>query len=69
MGYLSAEEILNDLGSLIPDLKMMSDTMEIAVCELVPTLGSGNDDKVNQYNNKSKEWSFSNGITKKIQLN
>lgn len=51
------------LGSLILDLKKKNDTMEIFVCELVPTLGLDDlDDRISQYNTKLKEWSSNNGI-------
>jgi len=63
MEDVSADNILDGLGSLILDLKKKNETMEIFVCELIPTLGLDDlDDRISQYNTKLKEWSSNNGI-------
>ena len=60
----SPEVVLDNLGSLIADLKVKNENMEISVCELVPSVNEEDlDIKINQFNNKLDKWSESNGIS------
>ena len=54
--------ILDDLGSLITELKHKNEKVDIYVCELAPHLKSDIDSKVNMYNEKLKDWCSVNGV-------
>lgn len=60
---VSPDLILDDIASLILDLKKKNETMGIYVCELVPPVSLDElTDRVKQFNDKLKEWSNKNGI-------
>ena len=55
--------ILDDLGSLIAELKSKNENISIFACELAPNLNNDLDSKITQYNEKLREWCTDNGIT------
>lgn len=54
--------VLDDLGTLIAELKNKNENIELFTCELVPNLEKDLDDKINCYNEKLKEWTTVNGV-------
>lgn len=56
------EDILDDLGALVAELKIKNESIIVNICELVPALNE-NQDKISDYNVKLNEWCTKNGIT------
>ena len=54
--------ILDDLGSLVSELRNKNENVELFICELIPDLNDGLDEKINTYNEKLHQWSAANGI-------
>ena len=54
--------IFDDLGSLISEFKSKSESVELFVCELAPSLEREADTKITQFNERLHEWSNVNGV-------
>ena len=66
----SINDVLDNLGSVISELKSKNENINLFACELVPSLKEDLNAKINQYNEKLEEWCSVNGVTKiKTNLN
>lgn len=64
MDGIDTKDMLDNLGSMISDLRARNENMKTFICELVPNLKDENmDRKIIEYNNKLKVWAESNGIS------
>ena len=54
--------VLDDLGSLITELKHKNEDVDIYICELAPHMNTDIDDRINLYNEKLMEWCSVNGV-------
>ena len=54
--------VLDDLGSLITELKHKKENVDIYVCELVPHLNIDINSRINMYNEKLLNWCSVNGV-------
>ena len=54
--------VLDDLGSLISELKNKNEEIDFYVCELAPSLNEDIDNKITSFNEKLNQWSHANGI-------
>ena len=58
------KKILDDLGSIVAELKGKNAEINVKVCELVPSLKeNGLQDRVSSYNIKMQDWCEQNGIS------
>ena len=64
----NVNSVLDDLGSLISELKNKNENVELFVSELAPSINESVDNKISHFNNKLNEWSSVNGI-KVIKMN
>ena len=60
--------VLDDLGSLISEVKNKNEEVELFVSELAPSLNESIDNKISNFNDKLDQWSSVNGI-KVIKMN
>ena len=58
----NTSSILDDLGSLISELKNKNEEIDLYVCELAPSFNEDTDDKITNFNEKLNQWSHVNGI-------
>lgn len=57
-------KILDNLGTLVSELKEKNEDMEIYICQLVPTLNSDElQARINEYNDQLMNWSSTNGVS------
>ena len=60
---VDSDAVLDNLGSLVSDLKYKCSNMKIYVCDIVPAQGSQEaNDKIIQYNEKLLKWADANGV-------
>ena len=61
---ITLENVLDNLGTAVAELKERNHEINVKVCELVPTLKTDNlQVRINQYNIKLREWCNNNGVT------
>ena len=58
----NTSSVLDDLGSLITELKNKNEEIDLYVCELAPSFNENIDDKITNFNEKLNQWSQVNGI-------
>ena len=54
--------VLDDLGSLITELKSKNEEIELFASEIAPSLDENIDSKINHFNEKLGQWSIVNGV-------
>ena len=64
----NVNSVLDDLGSVISELKTKNEEIELFVCELAPSLNENIDTKIIDFNEKLNQWSIVNGI-KVVKMN
>ena len=61
---LAPNTILDNLGTMITELKNVNESMQIYICQLVPTLRADEyEQTIHYYNNQLHDWSVTNGVT------
>ena len=58
----NVSSVLDDLGSLISEVKNRNEEVELFVSELAPSLNESIDNKISHFNDKLNQWSSVNGI-------
>ena len=58
----NVDSILDGLGSLTSELKILNENVELFVCELAPCLNEELNNKIDNFNENLKKWSDVNGI-------
>lgn len=56
------DNVLDDLGALVSELKRKDENISLFVCELAPSLQVDLDQRINRYNEKLKDWCSVNGV-------
>jgi len=58
----NVDQILDDLGALVAEIKAKNENVNVSICELVPTLNE-HQEKIANYNLKLTEWCAKNGLS------